>query len=81
MYVVLLLVTVVASVITCSLTRIDINRVIATEKALHGPNYMEARTVEEAVDQLSIATSSTPDKHPEKRVKAAYPFPPPPLPT
>eukprot|EP00026_Physarum_polycephalum_P014568 Phypoly_transcript_15098.p1 GENE.Phypoly_transcript_15098~~Phypoly_transcript_15098.p1 ORF type:complete len:218 (+),score=77.20 Phypoly_transcript_15098:128-781(+) len=49
----------------------NVNRIIQLERAEHGENYLEARTVDEALGHMSIATG-TPDKHPEKRVKASY---------
>jgi len=49
----------------------NMNRVIQLEKLTHGDSYLEARTVEEAVGSMGVATG-TPDKHPEKRVKATY---------
>lgn len=49
----------------------NINRVIQLEKLEHGANYLEARTVEEALGSMGHATN-TADKHPEKRVKASY---------
>jgi len=49
----------------------NINRIIALERAEHGANYLEARSVDDALGRLSTATG-TPDKHPEKRLKATY---------
>eukprot|EP01111_Echinosteliopsis_oligospora_P018484 TRINITY_DN850_c0_g2_i1.p1 TRINITY_DN850_c0_g2~~TRINITY_DN850_c0_g2_i1.p1 ORF type:complete len:200 (+),score=101.04 TRINITY_DN850_c0_g2_i1:1229-1828(+) len=48
----------------------NINHVIAREKEKHGDDYLEARTVDDAVKQLSGSQEA--EKHPEKRLKAAF---------
>jgi len=50
----------------------NINRVIAIQKAELGDAYVEARSVDEAVGHMSGLALGTPDKRPEKRLKAAY---------
>jgi len=49
----------------------NINHLIREEQAKHGPDSLiDARSVEEALSGLGVADSK--DKHPEKRLKAAY---------
>jgi len=48
----------------------NINRVIALERANLGTAYIEARTVDDVIGHMGAIVS--PDKHPEKRVKATY---------
>lgn len=52
----------------------NMNRVIQLERIQHGENYLEARSLNEAVDTMSLSSSSSlsSDKHPEKRLKASY---------
>jgi len=49
----------------------NINHVLREERMKHGDNLIEARTVDEAVSALS-STDGGADKHPEKRMKAAF---------
>jgi len=50
----------------------NINRVIQLEKAEHGENYLEARTIDDALGHMGVATGTV-DRTPEKRVTyAAY---------
>jgi len=52
---------------------VNINRVIAEEKAKAGDKYLEARSVVDAIDKLDVdGEGSSKDRHPEKRLKAAY---------
>jgi hypothetical protein len=49
----------------------NINHLIREERARHGNNLIEARSVEEALSGLSVEGDGQ-DKHPEKRLKAAF---------
>jgi len=48
----------------------NINRVIALERAEHGPDYVEARSVDEAVGHMASLGFGSVDK--EKRVRVTY---------
>jgi len=49
----------------------NVNRMVAEEKAEHGDAYVEARSVGEALDKLSVDGEKV-DRHLEKRMKAAF---------
>jgi len=48
----------------------NINHLLREERAKHGENFIEARSVEEALSELAVEDGQ--DKHPEKRLKAAF---------